>query len=294
MSRASRASAKQVRAAKRLAGRVQDGWQVTLDQLAAADALDSEEDRAAVLSAGESWRWKEQSIRARMDREQKAARKLESLVDAGIPVQADGDAPEGIEHVANVFWCRAAGPGQGGREGAGRELPRDHAGRKHPVPGAQGVTPRSKPRRTPVPPRPRASTPPPNRFGMRLFRFVLADAFACGVELEERVGGAVERAPDPTLPFELRARRARAPDWLVQGQPARRALRGRAAPDVARGAPLLRLHAPVVGRAVADQEPASSPRSRRSGSAGFGAFDEGDAWLEERAREAAGETGERG
>lgn len=294
VSRASRASAKQVRAAKRLAGRVQEGWQVTLDQLAAADALDSEEDREAVLSAGESWRWKEQSIRARMDREQKAARKLEWLVDAGIPVQAGGDAPEGMEHVANVFSYESlprVKEAAKGLDGSCLAIMRDGdiqflAPEGHPVLEAE-----EDPRAAEAA-REHAAA---ESLGMRLFRFVLADAFACGVELDERVRTARSNGPLIRPPFEDSEldELACQIDSFRASQPVGRYEVGQ----------YLLQHAERVARGFTPRwsgEPSPIEAGRLLAAieafrlAGFGAFDEGDAWLEERAREAAGETGERG
>ena len=107
--RASRATAGQVRAAKRLSGSVAEGWQVTLDQLEAASRLESEEDREAVLSAGEGWRCREQAIRERVAAERRTADKVAWLEDAGIPVQMGGAPPEGMGRVAVVFANEPAG-----------------------------------------------------------------------------------------------------------------------------------------------------------------------------------------
>lgn len=294
VSRASRASAKQVRAAKRLAGRVQDGWQVTLDQLAAADALDSEEDREAVLSAGESWRWKEQSIRARMDREQKAARKLEWLVEAGIPVQAGGDAPEGMEHVANVFsYEPLSRVKEAAKEldGSCLAIMRDGS-IQFLAPEGHSVLEAEEDPRAAEAAREHAAA---ESLGMRLFRFVLADAFACGVELEERVRSARSNGPLISPPFEDSEldELACQIDSFRASQPVGRY-------EVAQ---YLMLHAERLSYGFTPRwsgEPSPIEAGRLLAAieafrlAGFGAFDEGDAWLEERAREAAGETGERG
>lgn len=294
VSRASRASAKQVRAAKRLAGRVQEGWQVTLDQLAAADALDSEEDREAVLSAGDNWRWKEQSIRARIDQERKAAKKLEWLADAGIPVQAGGDAPDGMEHVANVFSYEPLSrvkEAAKGLDGSCLAIMRDGsiqflAPEGHPVLEAE-----EDPRAAEAA-REHAAA---ESLGMRLFRFVLADAFACGVELDERVRTARSNGPLIRPPFEDSEldELACQIDSFRASQPVGRYEVGQ----------YLLQHAERVARGFMPRwsgEPSPIEAGRLLAAieafrlAGFGAFDEGDAWLEERAREAAGETGERG
>lgn len=294
VSRASRASAKQVRAAKRLAGRVQDGWQVTLDQLAAADALDSEEDREAVLSAGESWRWKERSIRARMDREQKAARKLEWLVDAGIPVQAGGHAPEGMEHVANVFSYESlARVKEAAKEldGSCLAIMRDGS-IQFLAPGGHPVLEAEEDPRAAEAAREHAAA---ESLGLRLFRFVLADAFACGADMEGRVRSARARGAVTLLPFEdgELEELGRLADAFIAEQPVGRYEVGQ----------YLLQHAERVARGFTPRwsgRPSAVDAERLLAAieafrlAGFGAFDEGDAWLEERAREAAGETGERG
>lgn len=292
VTRASRATAKQLRAAKRLAGSVKEGWQVTLDQLV-ADALESEEDREAVLSAGEGWRWKEQSIRARIDREQKAARKLDWLVGAGIPVQAGGDAPEGMEHVANVFSyeslarVKEAAKGLDGdclaimRDGDIQLLaPEGHAAHAaEEDPGAAEVA------------RERAAA---ESLGLRLFRFVLADAFACGADMEGWVRSARARGAVTLLPFEdgELEELGRLADAFIAEQPVGRYEVGQ----------YLLQHAERVARGFTPRwsgRPSAVDAERVLDAldafrlAGFGAFDEGDAWLEERARAAAGGAGER-
>ena len=98
--RASRATAAQVRAAKRLAGRVPEGVQVTLDQLEAAASFEDEEDVEAVLGA-EDWRERAERIRRRHDREDALARDYDALGDAGIP--ALKERPEGASWVG---WSR--------------------------------------------------------------------------------------------------------------------------------------------------------------------------------------------
>ena len=90
--RASRATAVQVRAAKRLAGRVPGGVQVTLEQMEAASAFEDEADVDAVLGTGD-WRAKAEQIRRRNEREEALARDYDALGDAGIP--ALGERPEG-------------------------------------------------------------------------------------------------------------------------------------------------------------------------------------------------------
>ena len=98
--RASRATAGQVRAARRLAGRVAEGAQVTLEQLEAASAFEDEADVDAVLGA-EDWAAKAGQIRRRNEREDALARDYDALGDAGIP--ALRERPEGS---AWVGWAR--------------------------------------------------------------------------------------------------------------------------------------------------------------------------------------------
>lgn len=83
--RASRATAGQIRAARRLSGSI-EGRQVTLDQLEAASAFDDEKDVEAVLAAGDGWAGKADQIRRRNEREEAKAEDYDALGDAGIPV----------------------------------------------------------------------------------------------------------------------------------------------------------------------------------------------------------------
>lgn len=83
--RASRATAGQIRAARKLRGSI-EGRQVTLDQLEAASAFDDEKDIEAVLAAGEGWAGKADSIRRRVEREEAKAEDYDAFGDAGIPV----------------------------------------------------------------------------------------------------------------------------------------------------------------------------------------------------------------
>lgn len=96
--RASRATAGQIRAARRLRGRIDAGVQVTLEQLEAASAFDDEKDIEAVLAAGEGWAGKADSIRRRVEREEAKAEDYDAFGDAGIPVVKE--RPEG-----SVFIC---------------------------------------------------------------------------------------------------------------------------------------------------------------------------------------------
>lgn len=97
--RASRATAGQIRAARRLRGSI-EGRQVTLEQLEAASAFDDEKDIEAVLAAGEGWAGKADSIRRRNEREEAKAEDYDAFGDAGIPVVKE--QPEGFNYVAWV------------------------------------------------------------------------------------------------------------------------------------------------------------------------------------------------
>ncbi len=83
--RASRATAGQIRAARKLRGSI-EGRQVTLDQLEAASAFDDEKDVEAVLAAGDGWAGKADSIRRRNEREEAKAEDYDAFGDAAIPV----------------------------------------------------------------------------------------------------------------------------------------------------------------------------------------------------------------
>lgn len=91
--RASRATAGQIRAARKLRGSI-EGRQVTLDQLEAASVFDDEKDVEAVLAAGEGWAGKADSIRRRVEREEAKAEDYDAFGDAGIPVVKE--KPEGF------------------------------------------------------------------------------------------------------------------------------------------------------------------------------------------------------
>lgn len=91
--RASRATAGQIRAARRLRGSI-EGRQVTLDQLEAASAFDDEKDIEAVLAAGDGWAGKADGIRRRIEREEAKAEDYDAFGDAGIPVVKE--QPEGF------------------------------------------------------------------------------------------------------------------------------------------------------------------------------------------------------
>lgn len=99
--RASRATAGQIRAARRLRGSI-EGRQVTLEQLEAASAFDDEKDVEAVLAAGEGWAGKADSIRRRIEREEAKAEDYDAFGDAGIAVVKE--QPEGFNYTdwANV------------------------------------------------------------------------------------------------------------------------------------------------------------------------------------------------
>lgn len=83
--RASRATAGQIRAARKLRGSI-EGRQVTLEQLEAASAFDDEKDVEAVLAAGDGWAGKADQIRRRVEREEAKAEDYDAFGDAGIPV----------------------------------------------------------------------------------------------------------------------------------------------------------------------------------------------------------------
>lgn len=93
--RASRATAGQIRAARRLRGSI-EGRQVTLEQLEAASAFDDEKDVEAVLAAGDGWAGKADSIRRRIAREEAKAEDYDAFGDAGIPVVKK--QPEGFNY----------------------------------------------------------------------------------------------------------------------------------------------------------------------------------------------------
>lgn len=93
--RASRATAGQIRAARRLRGSI-EGRQVTLEQLEAASAFDDEKDIEAVLAAGDGWAGKADQIRRRVEREEAKAEDYDAFGDAGIPVVKE--RPEGFNY----------------------------------------------------------------------------------------------------------------------------------------------------------------------------------------------------
>lgn len=97
--RASRATAGQIRAARRLRGSI-EGRQVTLDQLEAASAFDDEKDIEAVLAAGDGWAGKADQIRRRNEREEAKAEDYDTFGDAAIPVVKE--RPEGTSW---VLWA---------------------------------------------------------------------------------------------------------------------------------------------------------------------------------------------
>lgn len=94
--RASRATAGQIRAARRLRGRIDAGAQVTLEQLEAATAFEDEKDIEAVLAAGDGWAGKADGIRRRIEREEAKAEDYDAFGDAGIPVVKE--KPEGFTY----------------------------------------------------------------------------------------------------------------------------------------------------------------------------------------------------
>lgn len=94
--RASRATAGQIRAARKLRGRIDAGVQVTLEQLEAASAFDDEKDIEAVLAAGDGWAGKADQIRRRNEREEAKSEDYDAFGDAGIPVVKE--RPEGFTY----------------------------------------------------------------------------------------------------------------------------------------------------------------------------------------------------
>lgn len=94
--RASRATAGQIRAARKLRGRIDAGAQVTLEQLEAASAFEDEKDVEAVLAAGDGWAGKADGIRRRIEREEAKAEDYDAFGDAGIPVVKE--KPEGFTY----------------------------------------------------------------------------------------------------------------------------------------------------------------------------------------------------
>lgn len=104
--RASRATAGQIRAARKLRGRIDAGAQVTLEQLEAASAFDDEKDVEAVLAAGDGWAGKADSIRRRVEREEAKAEDYDAFGDAGIPVVKE--KPEGFVYTEWATFGGAA------------------------------------------------------------------------------------------------------------------------------------------------------------------------------------------
>lgn len=104
--RASRATAGQIRAARKLRGRIDAGVQVTLEQLEAASAFDDEKDIEAVLAAGDGWAGKADQIRRRVEREEAKAEDYDAFGDAGIPVVKE--RPEGSNYVDWIAFGGAA------------------------------------------------------------------------------------------------------------------------------------------------------------------------------------------
>lgn len=99
--RASRATAGQIRAARKLRGRIDVGVQVTLEQLEAASSFDDEKDVEAVLAAGDGWAGKADSIRRRNERKEAKAEDYDAFGDAAISVVKE--RPEGTNY---VLWAR--------------------------------------------------------------------------------------------------------------------------------------------------------------------------------------------
>lgn len=104
--RASRATAGQIRAARKLRGSI-EGRQVTLEQLEAASAFDDERDVEAVLAAGDGWAGKADQIRRRNEREEAKAEDYDAFGDAATPVVTE--QPEGFNYTDWVNVGLAAG-----------------------------------------------------------------------------------------------------------------------------------------------------------------------------------------
>lgn len=101
VSRASRATREQVKAAKKLARRVPEGAQVTLDQMVAAMQFERDEDRDSVLASGNLWYSEVTSIKSRIKREKRMEEVAEYL--AGIGVQIVDEAPIGLESGGTLY-----------------------------------------------------------------------------------------------------------------------------------------------------------------------------------------------
>lgn len=101
VSRASRATGEQVKAAKKLTRRVPEGAQVTLDQMVAAMQFESDEDLNSVLSSGNLWYSEVTRIKSRIKREKRMEKVAEYL--AGIGVQIVGEAPNGLESGGTLY-----------------------------------------------------------------------------------------------------------------------------------------------------------------------------------------------
>ena len=101
--RASRATAGQIRAARKLRGRIDAGVQVTLEQLEAASAFDDEKDVEAVLAAGEGWAGKADSIRRRNEREEAKAEDYDAFGDAAKKLEGK-DVTGFVAVMADRYW----------------------------------------------------------------------------------------------------------------------------------------------------------------------------------------------
>lgn len=101
VARASRATPRQLAAARELAPRVPAGAQVTLDQMVAALEFEDEDDREAVLSAGSAWISKRASIRSRIAAERRDAAVAGILERGG--VERAERAPEGWIRVGSFY-----------------------------------------------------------------------------------------------------------------------------------------------------------------------------------------------
>lgn len=102
VARATRATREQMAAARAAALIVPAGAQVTLDQMVAAMGFESPEDREAVLSAGEAWRYEANVIKGRLMDEQHAREARELLESSGIRIVGK-EASEDMEPAAALY-----------------------------------------------------------------------------------------------------------------------------------------------------------------------------------------------
>lgn len=102
---AAHAGIEQVRAVRRLHRAAPQGVQLTLDQYTEAAAFDDEEDRQAVMAAGEGYLQEAARIRDRIARGETRSRDLAPLAEHGVPVLddvPDGMRPQGWERFGAI------------------------------------------------------------------------------------------------------------------------------------------------------------------------------------------------